>query len=273
MKTLFLFISLIILFIFICSRNITDDFKTIRPNSWTEHFASNKLTNYSQSLQLLDLPQYYDSNESLNVYNPKEVESIYVNNNEKMAPASITDSNDKYWSMGKNYDFSDIANDFSMIPDNSLVPELYKKTNGLSSEPPLYSDNIDTKPDSNKQDYKSNSNKIFSDIQFTTGDGNFTPTINDNGDLFNYLGIAYNEYYDQYYLLYEFIDKTKNNVPLYNLYEYLLVKLNKDNTYVIEHRMNPREKINFNDMVYFSYGSFELGPLVIKKYNFNITNS
>lgn len=64
------------------------------------------------------------------------------------------------------------------------------------------------------------------------------------------------------------------------LYSYLLVKIStkqqnnksKESTQeqlpraIIVHSVGPRSKINFNDLVYFSVASFQLGPLLVKKY-------
>ena len=239
MKILLFLVIMMTFVIFVCNKDLSQDFEDF------ENFENNKLSYYSKP----------ELNQSI-----KDLEPITVNNNNMMAPSFKENNyNDLNWNIGKNYDFSDISNEIS------LVPEIYDKTSGItqSLKSPVYSDNTNTKVESKNKEYNP-------DIKFTTNNEKllFTPSINDKGNKFNYIGITYNEYYDQYYLLYEFIDMTKNNNSLYNLYEYLLVKLNKDEKYQIIHHITPREKININDTVYFSYGAFNLGPLVVKEYNF-----
>ena len=54
----------------------------------------------------------------------------------------------------------------------------------------------------------------------------------------------------------------KNN----RIFEYLLVKIHRGEPKVI-HWVGPRNKVNLRDVVYFSLGSFQLGPLVINSIN------
>lgn len=89
---------------------------------------------------------------------------------------------------------------------------------------------------------------------------------------YNFMGLAYNEYYNQYYLLYENVIKSStlelpsDNLDYinYKVSEYILAKMNDDQL-TISHIIGPRNKINYNDIVYFSFGNFQLGPLYIKK--------
>ena len=124
-----------------------------------------------------------------------------------------------------------------------------------------------------------------------------------NNKKYNYIGIATNRYYEQYYLVYEYNTNISNNETPFlrdnsqymkdGLYEYILVKkedkkstlISDDNQklrvntneikrtllhnskigqFKVIHEVNPRTKINYGDTVYFSYGSFELGPLTIE---------
>jgi len=71
-------------------------------------------------------------------------------------------------------------------------------------------------------------------------------------------GMISNEYYNQFFVLYE---KEYDNLNLSEkLYTYILAK-NIDNELTIIHRIPPRHKIMFGDTIYFSYGNFQLGPL------------
>jgi hypothetical protein len=75
-----------------------------------------------------------------------------------------------------------------------------------------------------------------------------------------------------YYFIYELkVSSSRTNTLIseeleyntYQVYEYILVKYD-GNTPKVVHSIGPREKININDVVYLSLGTFELGPLVIK---------
>ena len=98
------------------------------------------------------------------------------------------------------------------------------------------------------------------------------------------IGTASNDYYNQYFLLYE------REVPIENVnkeftpddkfsnyfrekdnmdelknqpFEYILGKVNKEVPEVV-YTIGRRSKINIKDVVYFSLGTFQLGPLIIK---------
>ena len=88
---------------------------------------------------------------------------------------------------------------------------------------------------------------------------------------YNLLGIAYNTFYRQYYLVYETKTKQINtNLVLrerldnleYTTFTYALVKMEKSQP-VIKYIFGPRTKININDVVYLSQGPLQLGPLLI----------
>ena len=92
-----------------------------------------------------------------------------------------------------------------------------------------------------------------------------------NNETYNLMGLAINEYYNQYYLLYESNPAPNNNIILgenlsylnYHINSYVLAKMH-DNKPEVLHNIGPRAKININDVVYLSAGTLQLGPLVIK---------
>lgn len=90
-------------------------------------------------------------------------------------------------------------------------------------------------------------------------------TIYDDDKKFDYMGIAYNKYYTQYYIIYERYVENMND-DSFKLFEYRLVKLNKDKQPEIVHQFGPRAKVNLEDVVYFSYGVFQLGPLLVTNF-------
>jgi hypothetical protein len=97
--------------------------------------------------------------------------------------------------------------------------------------------------------------------------------IFDDTTPYNLLGYATNEYYNQYYLIYESEVKDMiKNQPVNNdskflkvkLYKYVLVRMDKNIPHII-HKVGARNKINLNDFVYLSYGVFQLGPFRISE--------
>jgi len=71
-------------------------------------------------------------------------------------------------------------------------------------------------------------------------------------------GMISNEYYKQFFVLYE---KEFENLNMTDkLYTYILAK-NIDNELTIIHKIPPRHRIILGDIIYFSYGNFQLGPL------------
>jgi hypothetical protein len=106
--------------------------------------------------------------------------------------------------------------------------------------------------------------------------------INDDGVVYNLLGYATNDHYDQRYVIYESSEITdptnlKNTIPTLNenmqwmktkIMSYVLVTFNNDIINII-HRIAPRNKIEIGDVVYLSMGTFELGPLNIKRLESN----
>lgn len=99
----------------------------------------------------------------------------------------------------------------------------------------------------------------------------YSDTIIDNNDKYHLLGIAYNNVYKQYYLIYEFrVLQNKDDLILRDnminmkiqLYNYALVQI-ENNKEVIKYIFGPREKINSNDIIYFHQGFIKLGPFFI----------
>jgi hypothetical protein len=76
---------------------------------------------------------------------------------------------------------------------------------------------------------------------------------------YKFKGLVANEFYKQYYILYE--KQYKNFNMDDKLFRYILAKKNSDGDYVTIHEIPPRSKIEFGDSIYFSYGNFQLGPL------------
>lgn len=142
---------------------------------------------------------------------------------------------DKYWQIKKN-DFSDIYNNED---DGSI--EIRKRVN----------------------DPKYKNLEYFSNVK---------PTFLYENENYHIIGAAINHYYNQYFYLYESqvitnkTDVLKDNLNYidYKIFKYLLVKIH-NNELVVVHYIGPRNKININDIVYLSLGSFQLGPLEIKQ--------
>ena len=111
---------------------------------------------------------------------------------------------------------------------------------------------------------------------------NIPKKINDDGVVYNLLGYATNDHYDQRYVIYESSEITdptnlKNAIPTLNenmqwmktkIMSYVLVTFDKDKINII-HRIAPRNKIEIGDVVYLSMGTFQLGPLNIKSLESN----
>ena len=71
-------------------------------------------------------------------------------------------------------------------------------------------------------------------------------------------GMISNEYYKQFFVLYE---KEYENLNFTDkLYTYILAK-NIDDELTVIHKIPPRHRIMVGDSIYFSYGNFQLGPL------------
>jgi hypothetical protein len=113
-----------------------------------------------------------------------------------------------------------------------------------------------------------NGTKIFNSEEISKV---FPTDIIHNNIKYSLLGIASNPYYSQYYLIFEYeVPSNPKNIYLkdelkysnFKTYQYILVQTQNDQLKVI-HAFTQRNKININDIVYLSLGSFELGPLSI----------
>lgn len=89
---------------------------------------------------------------------------------------------------------------------------------------------------------------------------------------FTKVALALNPYYNQDFVLYEKLYRTKTKIVTINenpdflngqIYEYLLVK-SVDGKPMVIHQTPPREKVVPGNVIYFAYGNFQLGPLTIK---------
>lgn len=216
-------------------------------NYTKEKFADDKLINN------LDAPNPY------RVLKTNEVKPILIEGNSELVPGY--DSNgtniysEKYWAI-KTQGFSDIYN----YEDKGGL-DIFLKSNNIESK--LNVEFAPVKKEEKLEKIIDNTNKkIVSNLfEYKT-------------NKYNLIGSAVNEYYKQYYYLYEFLTKQNINdldideemkyLDNNRIYEYLLVK-NHKNKQVVEHYVGPRNKININDVIYFSLGNFQLGPLVIKK--------
>ena len=191
-----------------------------------------------------------------NVLKTNKIKPILIEGNSELVPGYDTNSNDiyseKYWII-KSKGFSDIYN----YEDESKL-HLFLKSN--------LEEQTNNKT---KQEKLSGPLKTFKQAKLSGPLKTFKYENNE----YNLVATASNDYYYQYYYLYEFL--TKQNVKLdyeenleyiknNQVYEYLLVKIRK-NKLEVSHYIGPRNKININDIVYFSLGNFQLGPLKIKK--------
>jgi len=204
----------------------------------------------SKKINNIDAPSPY------NVLKTNKVEPILIEGNSELVPGYDFDS-EQYWTI-KKQGFSDIYN--------------YEDENKL---------NLQYVPESNQVVQESNqviqeSNKVVQESNKVVQESklNNPPlTYEYKKNNYNLVALASNDYYSQYYYLYETITKQNNEVyneenlkyiKNYQIYEYLLVKIRK-NKLEVSHYIGPRNKININDIVYFSLGNFQLGPLKIKK--------
>jgi len=265
MKTIIFLITLCLIVWFICNRDFT-------PND-NENFDN--------------VNQFTIANNN--------IKSLLVNNNKTSVLPNNFDDEGKSWII-KEDTFSDIANNYEVLPIKSdmflLEPSNQLDTSIFNSSGLTKLENVDHNTD---QLFINNNDKVTSTNTNKLNKTIFLKTITDNNKLFNYMGVAFNEYNNLYYLIYEHVntnkvpnnrtyentssklydDGVKINIQtlktkedLFTLYEYILVKFNKDKNYEIVLKVSPRERILYNDAVYFSYGQFELGPLIVKKHEF-----
>jgi hypothetical protein len=80
---------------------------------------------------------------------------------------------------------------------------------------------------------------------------------------YTFTGLLNNQYYKQYYILYEKEYKEEPDMKNFKdkLYNYILAK-KENNELKIIHNIPPRNRVKPGDNIYFSYGNLQLGPLV-----------
>jgi hypothetical protein len=190
----------------------------------------------SKKINNIDAPSPY------NVLKTNKVEPILIEGNSELVPGYDYDS-EQYWTI-KKQGFSDIYN---YEDESKLHLQDVQESNKVVQE----------------------SNKVVQESKLN----NPPLTYEYKKNNYNLVALASNDYYSQHYYLYETITKQNNELDYeenlkyiknYQIYEYLLVKIRK-NKLEVSHYIGPRNKININDIVYFSLGNFQLGPLKIKK--------
>jgi hypothetical protein len=213
----------------------------------------------------MDPPSYY---QNINQYKIEDVDKVgpfYIDGNKMLAPpndlANSSLYKDMYWEI-KPAGFSDIFND-----ENSNIKQFQcDKMLLFQNQPQLSSVNMKGK---GKEGFENK--ELSSDPNTKVGSGQFPGEIEVEKKIYKILGFAINQYYEQYYLIYEHEvnDKVKdpevaNDLKYLNfkLYSYALVKIH-NNVPQVMHKVGPREKIKINDFVYLSLGVFQLGPLKI----------
>ena len=78
-----------------------------------------------------------------------------------------------------------------------------------------------------------------------------------------FTGLLNNQYYKQYYILYEkeYTEDPDMKNFKEKLYNYILAKKGNNGLKII-HNIPPRTRVKPGDNIYFSYGNFQLGPLI-----------
>jgi hypothetical protein len=216
------------------------------------NYLKEKFTD-QKSINNFDAPSPYE------VLKTDKLKPILIDGNSNLVPGYDDNSTNiyggKYWKL-KTQGFSDIFN----YEDKGGLDVFLKATNMESKL------NVEFAPVKKEEKQA----KIFDQKN-----KKIIPKLFEyNSNKYNLIGTAVNKYYKQYYYLYEFLTKQNiNDLDLEEnikylennrIFEYLLVKVNK-NVPKVSHYVGPRNKININDVVYFSFGTFQLGPLSIKK--------
>ena len=185
---------------------------------------------------------------------------------------------------------------FNYAPTSMSKPNDYQK-NGQKLKQPTVMNSSSTLQELSQQSFPildtHSVNFVYDNIQNPLAKPNkkvltFSDTIINNNNKYHLLGIAYNHSYNQYYLIYEsIIQQNYDNLMLKNnmsnliqqdddnlilkdnmsnmhlqLYNYALVQI-ENNKEIIKYIFGPRDKINYNDIVYFHKGFIQLGPFII----------
>jgi hypothetical protein len=203
--------------------------------------------------------QYEDLDKSIVAFNENPPNSTQLNN----------------WII-RNSDYSDIFNGQDMGGEQiNATLNFAKPKNFLDKAMQKISIDNKDKPDNEKTLAEVHSKQIVSEtipeLKQVIGESLYPTEIRYDKLVYNLLGYVYNTHYRQYYLLYE----TKNSQIHPNLvlrekldnlesqlFTYALVKIEKS-VPVIKFIFGPRAKININDVVYLSQGSFQMGPLIV----------
>lgn len=224
--------------------------------------------------------EFNDTNEitQYDILNSDKIKSILeykdLNNIQPNDMNGIDLYKNKYWIMNDK-GFSDIYNYESAVTKEPSMAAAAPKEEPPKEEPPK------------EEPPKEVTKEAPKDIPKEAPKESLMDKIKEfevNGKKYNLIGTASNEYYNQYFLVYErevpaenvnkeftpddkFSNyfKEKDNMDELNnkLYEYILGKVNKDQPEVI-YNIGARSKISTKDVVYFSLGTFQLGPLVVK---------
>uniref|UniRef100_A0A6C0EI38 Uncharacterized protein n=1 Tax=viral metagenome TaxID=1070528 RepID=A0A6C0EI38_9ZZZZ len=185
-------------------------------------------------------------------------------------------------------------NSRNLINDFMILANTNSHVNSYDN---LYSDNYSKINNDDINDNKNNDESLVKNID------KLNKSIIYENKKYYLIGSAINKYYNQYYLLYEYVlneSSYKNINTIYNdlysinydkeidileskdnnkyinnkNYEYLLVHLHNNNKldksndllkYIVEYKISPRSKININEYVVLSQGIFQIGPLIISK--------
>lgn len=200
------------------------------------------------SKEKFDSISYFDNMSPFEIQDVEKVGPFYIDGKSMIGtpndPANSNIYKDKQWEMKSG--FSDIFNDNEsnvgvINPEKFYNIPIQKIINENSLIPSVKS-----------------TDKFPSEFEF-------------NKSTYKLLGFAINQYYEQYYLIYEHMIEDVDKNPTvnndlkflnYKLYEYTLVKMKGKVPHIL-HEIGPREKININDFVYLSLGVFQLGPFHI----------
>jgi hypothetical protein len=233
----------------------------------------NRQSNYLENFKEDDFSKYnYDAPNPYNVLKTDKVNPIQIDSNSNQIPGFNSNDfsiySDKYWIV-KSKGFSDIYNYEDMGGEI-----IYDITNGLDGDFDWTKSKKGEKELTKSTDEQA---KVIDEKIHNKALNEIVPlNINYKNDDYKLLGTATNEYYNQYYYIFENIVQQKISDPLLEeelkymkinrIYQYLLVKMHKGKSKIM-HWVGPRNKINLDEVIYLSLGIYQLGPLQIKKIN------
>lgn len=268
---LYIYILLLVLLIIYINRQ-TDYLENVSPNDFDE-------SNYDET----------------NTYNiltqPDKIKPVLSDSSSNLVPGfNLNDSSiysTKYWTV-KSKGFSDIYNYEDV--GGEIVTDIANNMDSISSiDMPQPSNKTKNQPQSlDEAELKSLDEaelKTLDEAELKTSDETVLKSsdetksklpneINYQKNIYKLLGTASNPYYNHYFYIFENLVDQKIEGPLIEeelgyiknnrIYQYILVKMHNAQPNII-HWIGPRNKINIGDQTYFSLGTFQLGPLVIKK--------